>query len=432
MAGRSATRLLCLLGMFSLSLPMPVGALDRYVSGVGGDSGNDCLSATSPCRTITHAVGQAAAGDSINVAAGKYRDNVRIVQGTTLSFLGGWDPTFTRRDPRGTPSTVKGGSVSLPGFRGRDRVWTILAENGTSISVSIDGFVLRGGMASTNFGITGSVTDKPYYRSGGGLGVQALEHSSVSLAVSNTTIAKNRSITEGGGVYVDAVDGSTVDATFTNVWIYQNKPKGGIGGLYGSVLGYAGSEPASATLALRNCVIAANKGRNLGGGMYFVNVGPPGSSFTVDVVASTITGNFAVGPGTITPGSYTPGGGGITLADGLAPLTLNLRDSIVWGNAATGAAVGDDVFEYDVYPGSSATLNISNSDVGDVVLAGASFNDLGGNLDVDPSFADLPHLAAGSPLIDVGSCADAPSTDFEGDPRPVGASCDVGADEFVP
>jgi len=41
-------------------------------------------------------------------------------------------------------------------------------------------------------------------------------------------------------------------------------------------------------------------------------------------------------------------------------------------------------------------------------------------------------LASSSPLLDTGTCTGAPSTDLEGDPRPSGAGCDVGADEFVP
>jgi hypothetical protein len=39
---------------------------------------------------------------------------------------------------------------------------------------------------------------------------------------------------------------------------------------------------------------------------------------------------------------------------------------------------------------------------------------------------------AGSPAIDTGTCTGAPSPDFEGDPRPTGSGCDMGADEFVP
>jgi hypothetical protein len=57
--------------------------------------------------------------------------------------------------------------------------------------------------------------------------------------------------------------------------------------------------------------------------------------------------------------------------------------------------------------------------------------DLGSNVTVDPQLAGFK-LAATSPLIDAGSCTGAPMTDFDGDPRPTGAGCDIGADEFAP
>jgi hypothetical protein len=46
----------------------------------------------------------------------------------------------------------------------------------------------------------------------------------------------------------------------------------------------------------------------------------------------------------------------------------------------------------------------------------------------DPLLAADGHLAAGSPAVDAGSCG-GPSDDFDGDLRPQGASCDIGADE---
>jgi hypothetical protein len=45
-----------------------------------------------------------------------------------------------------------------------------------------------------------------------------------------------------------------------------------------------------------------------------------------------------------------------------------------------------------------------------------------------PLLAADGHLAAGSPAVDAGSCG-GPSDDFDGDPRPQGSSCDIGADE---
>ncbi|HNB55146.1 MAG TPA: choice-of-anchor Q domain-containing protein, partial [Anaerolineales bacterium] len=48
----------------------------------------------------------------------------------------------------------------------------------------------------------------------------------------------------------------------------------------------------------------------------------------------------------------------------------------------------------------------------------------------DPAANDF-HLLETSPARDAGDCTHAPTTDFDGDPRPQGSGCDIGADEFV-
>ena len=48
-----------------------------------------------------------------------------------------------------------------------------------------------------------------------------------------------------------------------------------------------------------------------------------------------------------------------------------------------------------------------------------------------PQLTTDGHLQAGSPAVDAGVCAGAPSDDFDGDQRPQGPACDIGADEFV-
>jgi len=48
-----------------------------------------------------------------------------------------------------------------------------------------------------------------------------------------------------------------------------------------------------------------------------------------------------------------------------------------------------------------------------------------------PQLTSDGHLSAGSPAVDAGVCTGAPTNDFDGDQRPQGAACDIGADEFT-
>ena len=47
-----------------------------------------------------------------------------------------------------------------------------------------------------------------------------------------------------------------------------------------------------------------------------------------------------------------------------------------------------------------------------------------------PQLASDGHLDAASPAIDAGGCTGAPVVDIDGEARPSGASCDIGADEY--
>jgi hypothetical protein len=57
--------------VLAVGILSPAEAATRFVATTGSDAGpNDCLTAATPCKTITHALTQAVAGDTIQIAAG--------------------------------------------------------------------------------------------------------------------------------------------------------------------------------------------------------------------------------------------------------------------------------------------------------------------------------------------------------------------------
>lgn len=65
----------------------------RFVATSGTDSGNDCTTAVSPCKTIGRAVDTSAPGDAVAVAKGNYPRFV--INGRSPQIVGGFDDGFT-------------------------------------------------------------------------------------------------------------------------------------------------------------------------------------------------------------------------------------------------------------------------------------------------------------------------------------------------
>jgi hypothetical protein len=99
--------------------PASAAATIRHVGMTGADLG-DCASAAAPCKTISYALTQSVAGDTIRVAAGEYDELIRIdLDGITIEGSGA--STTTVIGPAscagiGTPFLIFGSNVTVRGL----------------------------------------------------------------------------------------------------------------------------------------------------------------------------------------------------------------------------------------------------------------------------------------------------------------------------
>jgi hypothetical protein len=430
-------------GLLVVGSAARAGAVDRFVAPTGSDTSNDCLSSASPCLTIQRAVSQAASGDTLEIAKGRYRGPVPIggPPSITLTLQGGWSADFGARDVEANKTAVKGGIPSP--------VFDVTAGAGGIVDVTLDGLTIsnstgfpnggwepgifarsmgdgsltltvsrcnlrasRGGgiSAHRNFTSGGSlqltVADSMlkgnrtgYSGFGGGISASG----SVALTVTRSVFVRNRAQSGGGAIDFEGISLTVADSIFLrnrvvdSGFLVNSSPQGG-GGIL--VFGALPSDVATFT----NNFFAGNTAKGDGGALW-IYAGSP-----VDITNCTLARN-----------TTKMSGGGLHLET-----AGSLTNTIAWGNKA---AMGTDVWA------GGATLDLDHDDIGELATGSTVVNDLGGNINTDPLLVAPPkdlHLTAGSPCIDAGTCTGPPPTDIEGDPRPSGAGCDIGADEFVP
>jgi predicted GH43/DUF377 family glycosyl hydrolase len=229
-----------------------------------------------------------------------------------------------------------------------------------------------------------------------------------SPTISASLITNNVARTDGGGLVI----WKTSRPTLISTTIANNTA--GMGG--GILLG------SNSVLSVYDSRIGGNTaGQEAGVGVEYSTLAMT-NTFVVDNCA------VAGGPGamgfwrssgrlvnvTIANNSASEGPGGIYFATDQPDGSLVILNSILTFN-------GDDL------SCSAGACSVTYSDVQEG-FAGS------GNISADPKFVDRAtgdyHLRGNSPAIDAGTSEGAPNTDFEGDPRPVGA-VDMGADEFT-
>ena len=363
------------------------------------------------------------------------------------------------------------------------------------ISPTIEGLHIRRGENGGVYAITATVVISDSWVSdntaGGGGG---LYFRSCSATLANSTVASNTASTVGGGVYLhhsnSTVVGNTIvsntamyggglvaefdSITLTNNVASANTATETGGGIYLQV------DDARAT---GNTVTSNAAGNSVGGGFY---VNSSYAELNGNVVMSNTAdsggGLFADGDdifldNNVFTGNSAGFGGGAMLVDNTVSLAnnavisnhadygggaLSIRGSsayLVNNTVACNTGGGSSGIRVRDWLGVDSTVTLDNmiivsNTVGIEVLSGsgavlqatlwgsgiwangadyAGSGSITSQFDIwgDPAFAsDGYHLTAGSAAIDAGMFT-AVASDIDGEPRPVGAAQDIGADEMM-
>jgi hypothetical protein len=440
-----------------------------------GASG-DCAAWGTACELQT-ALGQATYGDEIWIAAGTYKPttgsdpNATFVLTNGVGVYGGFAGTETARNQRNWTTNV----VTLSGnLSGTAHSLHVVTAHGTDSKTLLDGLTITGGRGTGAAGggvfidSNGSLTiancriadNSADY--GGGLFQGS---NSGRVVISNSRVELNTTSNHGGGLYV----GGNVTMTDTQVLSNTAIEHGGglhvnsgdtnlVGGLFRNNRtsnGNGGGVNLNANVSVSGTQFISNTAGGSGGGLLQWN-----ANYTVTVTSAHFEHNTAGaeggalwmrgnatatnlvmidnaanahGSGVLLMGSTSHflqatiarnGGGegsGISVVnDGTRYSTLALTNtilvsqtvgiSVTTGNTAT--LNGVLWFGNGVNTGGAGSFNVQNATTGDPAFA-----------------ADGYHLTSRSVAIDHGVNSGV-TTDIDGDPRPMGAGYDLGADEF--
>jgi len=394
-----------------IMLSSPALAGTWYVNGVNGDDGNDCKTKVTACATIGHAISLASSGDTIQIAAATYQENLSIPRNLTLNGVKA-ATTIIDGTQSGNVFTV-GGGISLTlsnltikrgvGYSGGGGVYNLgtLTVNNSFFYVNqalTGGAILNNGTATISN--TTFNSNSPYFF-GHSASCGAIDNRSamtITASTFDTNYAQNNS-TSGGAI----CNGGTL--TITDSTLSNNSSGGNNAGYGGAIYTYAG------TLTVTNSTFTGNAATTSGGAIY-------SNGGTVQISNSTFGNN---------PESI---GGGGALSN--AGSSVFIKNSIVANSANGGNCAG---------PITSNGYNLSS----DLTCHFGSTGDLNnknpklGALHKNGGPTETMALQRGSPALDAGNrsgCRDFSGnlvrTDQRGLPRPGGGEttgCDMGAYE---
>jgi predicted outer membrane repeat protein len=271
-----------------------------YVDGVNGDDGNNCKTKATACGTIEHAITLAASGDTIQISAATYQENLSIPFNLTLN---GANQATTIVDGTSTANvftvgagisltllnlTIKNG-VGYSGGGGVNNSGT-LTVNKSNFYVNTalsGGAILNTGMATISN--TTFNSNSPYFF-GHSASCGAIDNRSTMTITTSTFFNNyaNNNYTSGGAI----CNGGTL--TITGSTFSTNTSQGNNGGNGGAIYTYAG------TLSVTNSSFSQNSATFSGGAIY-------SQGGTVQISNSTFGNNPANGGG----GSLNNAGGSV-------------------------------------------------------------------------------------------------------------------------
>lgn len=391
--------------------PAEVPGTTWYVDGVHGNNHNDCKTKGTACATIGHAISLAASGDTIQIAAATYRENLSIPFNLTLNgakaattIVDGTNTTNVFTVGAGTSLTlsnltIKNG-VGYSGGGGIDNAGTV-AVNKSNFYVNTaltGGAILNTGMvtiSNTNF------DSNSIYFFGHSASCGAIDNRS-TMTISTSTFYNNyanNNDTAGGAI----CNGGTLAISRTT--FNTNSSQGNNQGLGGAIYNYAG------TVSVTNSTFSQNSATTAGGAIY-------SNGGTVQIANST----FGTNPENM-------GGGGAVSNSGSSVL---IQNSIV-ANSGNGGNCAGTITSDGYNLSSDNTCNFKSQ--GDLNGTNPNLGPLQKNGGPTQTMA----LLSGSPALDAGNpggCRDFGSnllkTDQRGKRRPGGnetSGCDMGAYE---